>query len=402
MEPQKPSIRPWSPNPWQVVLFGCVLAWALGTLGLAFRPQDVDESLGPPPADEPVETSWIERSVSFQSGGVTLGGVLTLPPGPGPFPAAVVLSGAGAQDRFGGRDADEARTMPAAFSDAGIALLRTDDRGVGESGGDTSTASYDDLVADAEASMAFLAAQPEIDAQRIGLSGYSQGALIAGLTASRLASDSADERPAVAFLILNSGPGRLGRVSVLEQNATLLRDEGVPEATVQEALELMGRALEITMGPPESPAVSPGDGARGQLRPIVRQLRRLRNTNPFGLGDAAPSVEREIDMLLSTAFREALAYDPGPALRRVRCPVLVIHGELDRQVDPTTELPPVEAALAAAPTDDVTVHLFPGLNHFLEPSATGHMDEYGLRPRSPEVYRTQAAWIADRFSGDTL
>lgn len=325
----------------------------------------------------------VEREVRFTSGEVTLAGSLTLPRGPGPFPAVVALSGAGAQDRDGlASSAEEARVMPAFFAQAGIALLRTDDRGVGGSTGDSVEATFDDLVADARAAMAFLAERPDIDSNRIGLLGASQGAAIAARTAAEHGA---------AFVVLYSGPGLLGSTLLLDQIARLDRASGLPEATVERIVERTREAI----GWIEADVDDTTREAR--LRPIVEELRRLRRRTPFSTDHHALTIEREIDMLTSPAYRAGLAHDPAPFLRRLRCPVLVVYGELDLQVHPDVNLPPVRAALDAAPTDDVTVVRLPGLNHLLQPAITGLPDEYASGRRAPAVHQRTTRWIGSRF-----
>lgn len=73
----------------------------------------------------------------------------------------------------------------------------------------------------------------------------------------------------------------------------------------------------------------------------------------------------------------ALAYDPVPALKRVRAPVLALNGARDLQVDPQQNLPPIEAALEAGGNRDFTVAELPDLNHLFQPATTGSPSEYG-------------------------
>lgn len=367
----------FSPGPGTVCSWAALLALGSGWVVDATRSTDAPADLGPPP------TPRAEREVRFAKSGVEIAGSLTLPPGQGPFPAAIQISGAGAQDRDGlANDPEEARMAPEIFARAGIALLRTDDRGTGASGGDSYRATFDDLASDTAAAIAFLASQAEIDAGRIGLIGASQGALIAAQTAAR--------HREVAFVVLFSGPGLVGRDLLFDQIARMDRASGLPEATITEIVARTREALGWLEAEDEG-------RRRNHLREIARELRRLRTTSPFAASNTAVSLEREVDVLTSPAYRAALSHDPAVALRQLRCPVLVIHGELDLQVHPDVNLPAVEAALADAPTTDVTVARFPGLNHLLQPAETGHVSEYATGRRSPVVYERTAAWIVERF-----
>lgn len=368
-------------GPAPLIAFAALLALLLGWMIEAMRHPE-DPATAPAPAQEAL---FSERDVVIPSGDIELAGTLTLPPGPGPFPAVLSISGAGKQDRTGGaKDPAEARLMPHLFARAGIALLRTDDRGVGGSGGDSFDATLTDLVVDAAASVAFLARQGEIDPKGIGLLGASQGAL--------LAAQAAAEHPEVAFAVLYSGPGRVGHEVLFDQIKRIEKAGGLPQATVDEILRLTEEGIGLIRAEIDETT------RRDRLRPIVQELRRLRRTSPFAAQDTQASIEREIDILTSPMYRSSLAYDPAGALRLLRCPVLVIYGGLDLQAHPEFNRPPVEAALAAAPTDDVTITVLPGLNHYLQPAETGHPSEYATGRRSPQVYERTAAWIAERFS----
>jgi hypothetical protein len=141
-----------------------------------------------------------EVSYENRAGGVTLAGTLTLPSGQGPFPAAILITGSGPQDR------DETilghkpfLVIADALTRRHIAVLRVDDRGVGGSSGSGASSTSEDFTGDVLAGVAFLKGRKEIDAAKIGLIGHSEGGLIAPLAAAR----SKD----VAFIVLMAGPG---------------------------------------------------------------------------------------------------------------------------------------------------------------------------------------------------
>ena len=146
-----------------------------------------------------------EEEVTFENrpAGINLAGTLTLPKSAGPFPAVILISGSGAQDR------DEALAGHRPFlvladylTRQGVAVLRVDDRGVGGSTGDSLRATSSDFADDALAGVAYLKGRREIDTARIGLIGHSEGGLVAPLAATR----SQD----VAFIVLLAGPGLPG------------------------------------------------------------------------------------------------------------------------------------------------------------------------------------------------
>src|SRR5256714_12583136 len=103
-----------------------------------------------------------------------LGGMLVLPAGKGPFPAAVFVTGSDPDTREAWQF--EAR----ALAGHGVASLLYDKRGVGESSGAShDLASWDDLAGDVAGAVSYLRARSElIDPRRIGLVGQSQGTWI--------------------------------------------------------------------------------------------------------------------------------------------------------------------------------------------------------------------------------
>src|SRR5512137_282753 len=119
-------------------------------------------------------------SITNAAGQAVLDGTLTLPEGAGPFPAVILITGSGPQNRdeeiFGHKPF---LVLADHLSRRGIAVLRYDDRGVGKSTGNLATATSEDLAGDAWAAWQMLSARPEIDPKRIGLLGHSEGGLIA-------------------------------------------------------------------------------------------------------------------------------------------------------------------------------------------------------------------------------
>ena len=143
-----------------------------------------------------------EEEITYdnKAAGIRLAATLTVPPGEGPFPAVVLITGSGPQDR------DESLLGHRPFlvladylTRQGITVLRADDRGVGQSGGNFATATTADFATDAEAGVAYLKTRPEADPQKIGLIGHSEGAIIAPMVAAR--------NPDVTFLVMMAGSG---------------------------------------------------------------------------------------------------------------------------------------------------------------------------------------------------
>ena len=131
---------------------------------------------------------------------ITLAGTLTLPPAEGTFPAVLLLSGSGAQDRdeavFGHRPFF---VLADYLTRRGISVLRVDDRGVGGSTGNFDEATAVDYAADAISGVAYLKSRKEINHELIGLVGHSEGGMIASMVAA--------QSPDIAFIVLIASPG---------------------------------------------------------------------------------------------------------------------------------------------------------------------------------------------------
>ena len=177
-----------------------------------------------------------------KTSGLTLGATLTLPEGKGPFPAALLITGSGAQDR------DETllghkpfAVIADALTRRGIAVLRVDDRGVGKSTGSQAEATSADFATDVAAGIAYLKTRPEVDPKRIGLVGHSEGGLIGPMVAAKAPDD-------VAYLVLLAGTGVNGAEILKAQSALILKAAGVNDAIVAANGKLLdaiiGAALE--------------------------------------------------------------------------------------------------------------------------------------------------------------
>src|SRR5208282_2185391 len=194
------------------------------------RMKDSAELERPRPQNPTKPYPYREEEVSFENSGagIKLAGTLTIPPGKGPFPAVVLVAGSGAHDR------DEALMGHRPFlvlSDyltrRGIAVLRYDKRGVGESGGTYGTATTADFADDAEAGLAYLETRAEVDRRKIGLIGHSEGGMIAPLLAARNSS--------VAFIVMMAGPGVPGDELLVEQTLMIAEANGQSHETAEKA-----------------------------------------------------------------------------------------------------------------------------------------------------------------------
>jgi pimeloyl-ACP methyl ester carboxylesterase len=329
------------------------------------------EATGPDRPQEPTgEVPYAEETVTVEAApGVTLEGTLTVPEGEGPFPGVVLVSGSGPQDRdetiLGHRPflvwADY-------FARRGIAALRYDERGVGASTGTFATATTATFAADARAVVEALAGHDEIAAA--GLLGHSEGGSVAPMVA-----DSSD---AVAFVVMLAGPAEPMRETLMFQ---LLRD--LPPADTAAARPPIARALN---------AAAEGDSAA-----VAGALREA-------YGDAMPGeqVASFAGFLSGPWGRYALDYDPLPALRAMRVPVLALYGGRDQQVRAATNAPAALRALTQSASPHAAVEVFADKNHLFQTAPTGAPSEYAQIEEtvSPEVLARVTAWIVEHTGED--
>jgi pimeloyl-ACP methyl ester carboxylesterase len=325
------------------------------------------------------------RDVTFDSlsEGVTLAGTITLPEGEGPFPAVVLVSGSGSQDRneeiFGHKPF---LVLSDRLTKAGIAVLRYDDRGAGQSTGDASAATSADLSMDAEAALRFLREQPKIDAGRVGIAGHSEGGLIAPMVAAR----SED----VAFIVLMAGPGVSGDQVLIRQ----VGEGAVAAGAAPEIGEAMSGAIAEMIELIESGA------AADAVLPAIEKLLRVQMGLAPEAALPAGAAEAVYKQFAAPWFRYFLSYDPAEALSKVTVPVLVLQGSLDRQVNAQVNVAAIEKALEH--NDQVQVEVLEGLNHLFQPAKTGAGSEYAqiettMDERVPEI---MAEWIKDMVERD--
>jgi dipeptidyl aminopeptidase/acylaminoacyl peptidase len=317
---------------------------------------DIDYSVSP-------GAPFTAEEVTVQAKGFTLAGTLLLPKtGKGPFPAVITITGSGQQTR------DEALQLPGlenykpfrqvaeTLASRGIAVLRVDDRGVGKSKGfeTLTTATSTDFANDVRAQVDYLRSRGDIDPARIALVGHSEGGIIAPMVA---ATD-----PRIRALVLMAGTGKRGDLVLRDQlSDSLDRDPTI----TQEA----------------------------KAKELAEQQETLRKIVEGGDTSKVPA------MMKNPWMKEFLAYDPLLVIPKVRQPILIIQGELDRQVT-AEQAAMIERAAREAGNNDVTTRVFPNLNHLFLPAKTGAVSEYSslnTNTISDEVMTVMSDWLQQKL-----
>lgn len=340
-------------------------------------------ALSPVLAQEPTR-----QDVTFLSGDLELAGTLTLPAGPGPYPALITISGSGPQNRDGEIPGIEGyrpfAQIAARLAESGVAVLRYDDRGVAASDGDNATATSADLALDAEAAVRFLQMRPEIDPLWIGLLGHSEGGLIAPFVAAR--------NPGVAFVVALAPPVADALEGLVTQERRTLESAGLPPEAVERQVAQTRTVLELT-------SEASWEELERFLGEMVReQLAALPPEQQEQFGDldvAADGLVAQTMVQYRGWMHWFLGHDAAEDWRRLRVPALVVFGGQDVQVD----LEQHRGALRdAADPDRVTIATVPDANHLFLRARTGSVMEYGsLEPTLiPELFEVVEAWLEER------
>ena len=337
-------------------------------------------SEAPAPPERPQEPQppfpYEAEDVAFpnEADGVALAGTLTLPDAADVHAAVVLISGSGPQDR----DETVAGHRPFLvladhLTRRGIAVLRYDDRGVAASTGDFAQATTEDFARDAEAAVAYLQSRPEIDADRIGLIGHSEGGLVAPMVAAR----SGD----VAFLVLLAPSGVTGEEIFYAQKELIEKAGGASDRAVQDGRLMQERLF----------AMLKRDADSAQVAADVRRILEESGLPP-------EAVEAQAEWVTSPWFRYFLTYDPAPALEEVDVPVLALFGEKDLQVPAETNRAAIEAALERGGNEAFTTDVLDDLNHLFQTSETGSPSEYARieETMAPAALETIADWIREQ------
>lgn len=300
--------------------------------------------------------------------GVTLAGTLTLPEGKGPFPAAVMITGIGAQDRDQSLLGHKPFLVIAdALTRAGLAVLRVDDRGTGKSTGSFAEATSADFARDALAGLHYLKSRAEIDPERIGLIGHSEGGLVAPMVAA------GEGRELVAFAVLIAPPAVPLDEVILHQSRLMAQAEGAAEAEREIGDQLTRAALRIVAG-----NWAPAE-RKQQLREAAAHAWGVMSPPARAASGASlEALQQRIESLDTPWMRYLVARDPAVELQAMTCPTLVLFGQKDLQVDPAQNEPPLRKAFADGGKVVPTIVVLTDHNHLFQQSKTGKPSEYGI------------------------
>lgn len=312
---------------------------------------------------------------------IRLSGTFTIPHRKGSFPTVILISGSGPQDR------DEELFNHKPFlviadylTRNGIAVLRFDDRGVAKSEGDFNSATSEDFSYDVEAAIDFLKTRQEVDKNRIGLIGHSEGAMIAPIVANRNKS--------ISFVVMLGAPGLSGLEISLLQSKYMGKLSGITEEALNMAYEINKGALSIVIG-------SKNDNElKRDLRVFFSELLEKHPNISAGMPNDK-YIEMQLKSLTSTWMKYFLRYNPIIDLEKLKCPALVLNGEKDCQVPSKENLGAIRKVFRKVGKNNATVKELKGLNHLFQECVSGSPNEYMKIEQtfSPKALEIISEWI---------
>ncbi len=356
------------------------------TLPLDFSRDKIEKTTVKRPQEPNKPYPYLAEDVTFQNveANISLAGTLTMPKKEGKYPAVVLITGSGPQDR---NEEIVGHKPFLVISDYltknGIAVLRFDDRGIGQSTGDFASATSVDFASDVKSAVAYLKTRKEIDVTKIGLVGHSEGGLIAPM----VAAESKD----IDFIVLMAGPGISGDKLLSLQGKLIEKASGISEAKIKRSGEIRDKMIAKTIASKDINTL------KAELRTYL--IEEFQNTEsrallPQGITEEQ-FISMQINFMATPWMVNFLRHDPATVLEKVDCAVLAINGEKDLQVPPKENLTAIDYTLKKQGNKKVTVMEFPNVNHLFQESETGTPNEYEAIEQtvSPIVLTEMTNWI---------
>ncbi len=329
--------------------------------------------------------SYNSDSVTFknQTAGIVLAGTLTYPKKDGPFPTVLLINGMGPQDRDESMYSHKPFLIISDFlTKHGYAVLRVDDRGTGLSTGNYDSSTTKDFAGDALAAINFLKKNKNIDTTKIGLLGFNEG----GLIASMLAAKSND----IKFIALLATPGITGKEIMLEQTLDLQKKFKVPEEEIQQDYRFNSKIFGIIESEKDTTKL------KKKLIDAYKKFISTLGTKLFTSPKySSPNIKKQINFMIKPWFRYYLTYNPATEFKKVQCPVLILYGENDLQVEPKENNEAIEKALKEGGNYNYESVILPKMNHLFQESESGSPAEYSKIKEtfSPKAMQIIVDWM---------
>lgn len=335
----------------------------------------------------------IEQEVEYLNGDIKLGGTLTLPDSVGNFPALLLITGSGQQNRDEEIYGFKIFKVIAEYLTAnGYAVLRYDDRGVGKSKNkkkNLDTATTFTFAQDALAGVKYLQNHKNINKNKIGLFGHSEG----GIIATMLAADNPKD---IAFVVSMAGSSIPGSKIINYQISSSNTEAGISDNGIQLALKFQNEiyaALAENKSEDELVDIL-YKSIIGMIEYLPKeQTASITNKEEYSKGMARMQVKQ----VISPWFKYFVSYNPANAIKKINCPTLALFGEKDTQVPPEQNVEPFKNAFVGR-EKLLELIVIPSANHLFQKAGTGSASEYGQLEKAfvPEFLPTILKWLKDK------
>lgn len=364
--------------------------------------------------------SYYTENIKFENKAdkIILGGTLTLPKKVGIFPVVVLISDKGAQNRNGEMyDHKTFLVLADYLTKNGVAVLRYDDRGTGQSTGDFKTATTADFKNDVEAALLYLQTRKEIKKEQIGLIGHGEGAIIAPMVAAKNSD--------INFMILLAGTGLSADKSMIIQEENLSKAMGMKDLELKKNIALKRGAYDVVLkyGSSEKLKVQlksyykealKDSAERAAMKPSIVKIDSSRlnlsksDSLKFVKLDSIKAeklklervkrdkyISQQVEELSTPWMQHYINISPESYLEKVKCPVLILNGSKDTEVPPIVNLDAIITALKKGGNSQYDSKAFPNTNHLFQNCKTGLVSEYKLIEQtiSPLVLSEISKWI---------
>jgi hypothetical protein len=320
---------------------------------------------------------------------IQYGATITIPNGEGPFPAIIMSTGSGQQNR----DEEIFGHKPFAviadyLTKKGYIVLRVDDQGIGKTTGNVAFSTTNDFVKDILVGINYLKGRKEVDKSKIGIMGHSEGGLIAPMAAAG--------NKDINFIVMLAGPG-IDNVSLMEeQNAAVLRSYGMKKEYIDAYLPLYS---EIAM------TIANAKTEKEAFDMISTSVNNWKNkTDPkivsstTGITDEASKrkfINEFASLYEAPWWRVFMGLNVQDYLKKLDCKVLALNGEKDIQVVSQSNLAGIRETLSKSRSPKYDVQEMPGLNHLFQKCKTCTAEEYGAIDEtfSPDALKVIGDWL---------
>ena len=328
---------------------------------------------------------------------IEIAGTFTFPDSDGPFPAVILLSDYGPDDRDelmpihveeGIREFRPFLVLADYLTRQGIAVLRTDDRGVGGSTGSLFESTIGNLTNDALAGIEYLKSQKKVNTAQIALIGCGMGSIVA--------LETADQSEDIAFIVLMAGIGLKGEDLTLLRIRLIGESIGWSDEEIEKRTEINKRIFPVLKQEKDD------EIAMQKIRDIIADV-TVKFSETKLSEEEIQAIRRSSDRghfnKLKPYFRSFLAFDPGPALTKLKRPVLAFNSEKNPSIPPKQNLDAIEVALKAGGNENYTIKELPGLNQLFQTVHPGVPQSEIEETISPVVLKLIGDWILEQTKG---